>query len=234
MTDWNPPLRQGRRSPSQPDLASRASGQPGPHGCGWQTPLDNASPGGVPGGSQTTEDALAGTCLDILHVNCGKNDKLALKWIADGIPITKKLNARHADAFLRQVRPHNRRRFDYLGDASKNSARKPKGGHRAGPQNTISTQQRAHYGASQATSRSTTTRRQLHPRRRDILEEILARRPSILPFPRTRAHRRGQINFRSDETDHGLGSRASPTWSQGVASHRNDMKNLEYVHRLIS
>jgi sugar phosphate isomerase/epimerase len=36
---------------------------------------------------------LAGTCLDILHVNYLKNDKLGQKWVADGIPITKKLNA---------------------------------------------------------------------------------------------------------------------------------------------
>ena len=38
--------------------------------------------------------AAAGTCLDILHVNYLKSDKLGQKWIADGIPITKKLNAR--------------------------------------------------------------------------------------------------------------------------------------------
>ncbi len=37
--------------------------------------------------------ALAGTCLDILHVNYLKNDKLGQKWVADGIPITKNLNA---------------------------------------------------------------------------------------------------------------------------------------------
>src|SRR5258708_6827553 len=37
---------------------------------------------------------LAGTCLDILHVNYLKNDKLGQKWVADGIPITKRLNAR--------------------------------------------------------------------------------------------------------------------------------------------
>ncbi|MBI4908223.1 MAG: sugar phosphate isomerase/epimerase [Acidobacteria bacterium] len=37
---------------------------------------------------------LAGTCLDILHVNYLKNDKLGQKWIADGIPITKKLDAK--------------------------------------------------------------------------------------------------------------------------------------------
>ncbi|MDX2152103.1 MAG: sugar phosphate isomerase/epimerase family protein [Bryobacteraceae bacterium] len=38
--------------------------------------------------------ALAGTCLDILHRNYLKNDKLGAKWVADGIPITKKLNAK--------------------------------------------------------------------------------------------------------------------------------------------
>src|SRR5687767_14738386 len=37
---------------------------------------------------------LAGTCLDILHVNYLKNDKLGQKWVADGIGITNKLNAR--------------------------------------------------------------------------------------------------------------------------------------------
>lgn len=37
--------------------------------------------------------ALAGTCLDILHVNYLKNDKLGQKWVADGIPITRNLNA---------------------------------------------------------------------------------------------------------------------------------------------
>jgi sugar phosphate isomerase/epimerase len=38
--------------------------------------------------------ALAGTCLDILHVNFLKNDKLAQKWVTEGIPITKRLNAK--------------------------------------------------------------------------------------------------------------------------------------------
>jgi L-ribulose-5-phosphate 3-epimerase len=37
---------------------------------------------------------LDGTCLDILHVNYLKNDKLGQKWLADAIPITRKLNAR--------------------------------------------------------------------------------------------------------------------------------------------
>jgi L-ribulose-5-phosphate 3-epimerase len=37
---------------------------------------------------------LAGTCLDILHINYLKNDKLGQKWVADGIPITKALGCR--------------------------------------------------------------------------------------------------------------------------------------------
>src|SRR5215831_11562074 len=32
---------------------------------------------------------LDGTCLDILHVNYLKNDKLGKKWVADGIGITR-------------------------------------------------------------------------------------------------------------------------------------------------
>jgi len=38
--------------------------------------------------------ALAGTCLDILHVNYLKSDPLGKKWIADAIPITQRLGAR--------------------------------------------------------------------------------------------------------------------------------------------
>lgn len=35
--------------------------------------------------------AIAGTCLNILHRNYLKNDKLGQKWVADSIPITKAL-----------------------------------------------------------------------------------------------------------------------------------------------
>jgi L-ribulose-5-phosphate 3-epimerase len=38
--------------------------------------------------------ALTSTYLDILHVNCLKNDPLAQKWVRDGIEITRKLNIR--------------------------------------------------------------------------------------------------------------------------------------------
>ena len=37
---------------------------------------------------------IASTCLNILHRNVLKSDKLAQKWVADSIPITKKLGAR--------------------------------------------------------------------------------------------------------------------------------------------
>jgi sugar phosphate isomerase/epimerase len=37
---------------------------------------------------------LAGTCLDTLHVNYLKNAKLGQKWVADGIGLTKALNAK--------------------------------------------------------------------------------------------------------------------------------------------
>ena len=36
----------------------------------------------------------AGTCLDVLHVNYLKNDKLGQKWVSDGIRVTKQLGAK--------------------------------------------------------------------------------------------------------------------------------------------
>jgi L-ribulose-5-phosphate 3-epimerase len=45
-------------------------------------------------GAKEQRIKLAGTCLDILHVNYLKNDRLAQKWVADGIAITKKLGCR--------------------------------------------------------------------------------------------------------------------------------------------
>lgn len=37
---------------------------------------------------------LPSTYLDVLHVNCLKNDSLAMRWIREGIAITKALNAK--------------------------------------------------------------------------------------------------------------------------------------------
>ena len=60
---------------------------------------------------------LAGTCLDILHVNYLKNDELAQKWVADGIPITRKLNARTMLLpFFGKGGLQTRQEMDYVGD----------------------------------------------------------------------------------------------------------------------
>jgi L-ribulose-5-phosphate 3-epimerase len=64
--------------------------------------------------------ALAGTCLDILHVNYLKNDKLGQKWLADGIPITKKLNARvMLMPFFGKGAMATTEEMDYVGDVLK-------------------------------------------------------------------------------------------------------------------
>ena len=61
--------------------------------------------------------ALAGTCLNILHVNYLKNDKLGQKWLGDGIPITKKLNAQvMLLPFFGKGAPETPREKDYVGD----------------------------------------------------------------------------------------------------------------------
>ena len=61
---------------------------------------------------------LDGTCLDILHVNYLKNDKLGQKWVADSIPITKKLNARVILLpFFGKGALTTHQEMDYVGDA---------------------------------------------------------------------------------------------------------------------
>jgi sugar phosphate isomerase/epimerase len=104
-------------------------------------PLDNA------GLQQQYRDALkqhgiaaAGTCLDILHVNYLKNDKLGQKWIADGIPITKKLNARvMLLPFFGKGALTTQAEKDYVGDALRELApQAEKAGVLLGLENTIS------------------------------------------------------------------------------------------------
>src|SRR6185312_14571406 len=64
--------------------------------------------------------ALAGPCLDILHVNCLMNDKLGEKWVADGIPITKKLNAKvMLLPFFGKCALKTAQERDYVGDVLK-------------------------------------------------------------------------------------------------------------------
>ena len=68
--------------------------------------------------------ALAGTCLDILHVNYLKNDKLGPKWVADGIRITKRLNARvMLLPFFGKGALTTHQEMDYVGDVLKDLAK---------------------------------------------------------------------------------------------------------------
>lgn len=67
--------------------------------------------------------ALAGTCLDILHVNYLKNDKLGQKWVADGIQVTRKLNAKvMLMPFFGKGALTTKEEMDYVGDLLKDLA----------------------------------------------------------------------------------------------------------------
>jgi sugar phosphate isomerase/epimerase len=73
--------------------------------------------------SKSHKIPLDGTCLDILHVNYLKNDKLGQKWVADSIPITRKLNARVILLpFFGKGALTTREEMDYVGDALKEIA----------------------------------------------------------------------------------------------------------------
>ena len=89
--------------------------------------------------------ALAGTCLDILHVNYLKNDKLGQKWVADAIPITKKLNARVVLLpFFGKGALQTTAEMDYVGDALKDLVKDAeKAGVLLGLENTISAEDNA-------------------------------------------------------------------------------------------
>jgi sugar phosphate isomerase/epimerase len=84
--------------------------------------------------------ALAGTCLDILHVNYLKSDKLGQKWVADGIQVTKKLNARvMLLPFFGKGALTTREEMDSVGDALRELAPEAqKAGVILGLENTIS------------------------------------------------------------------------------------------------
>ncbi len=60
---------------------------------------------------------VAGTCLDILHVNYLKSDPLGRKWLSEGIPITKKLKARAMlMPFFGKGALQTRQEMDYVAD----------------------------------------------------------------------------------------------------------------------
>lgn len=88
---------------------------------------------------------LAGTCLDILHVNYLKSDSLGQKWVAAGIPITKTLKARvMLLPFFGKGALQTQQEKDYVGDVLKELAPEAeKAGVVLGLENTISAEDNA-------------------------------------------------------------------------------------------
>lgn len=87
----------------------------------------------------------AGTCLDILHVNYLKSDKLGQKWVIDGIAVTRKLDAKvMLLPFFGKgaTEAENERQFvaDFLKDAASEAER---AGIVMGLENTCSAEQNA-------------------------------------------------------------------------------------------
>ncbi|MBC7925683.1 MAG: TIM barrel protein, partial [Bryobacteraceae bacterium] len=65
----------------------------------------------------------AGTCLDVLHVNYLKNDKLGQKWVVDGIRLTKELGARvMLLPFFGKGKLETQTEKDYIGDVLRDIA----------------------------------------------------------------------------------------------------------------
>ena len=97
VTDWN--LRQAAKIEAV-GLASRLGFQGVQISLGREVqndklPLDN--PDLIANYLRTSKQfdiPLNGTCLDVLHVNYLKNDKLGQRWVVDGIRLTKALGTR--------------------------------------------------------------------------------------------------------------------------------------------
>lgn len=98
---------------------------------------------------------IAGTCLDVLHVNCLKNDKLGARWLAEGIPITRKLDAKvMLLPFFGRGALETRQEMDYVADVLKEIGREAeKAKVRLGLENTISAEDNARI-LDRAASRS--------------------------------------------------------------------------------
>jgi L-ribulose-5-phosphate 3-epimerase len=84
--------------------------------------------------------ALTGTCLDILHVNYLKNDKLGQKWVADSIRITRALKSKVILLpFFGKGALQTTGEMDYVGDVLRELAPEAeKNGVVFGLENTIS------------------------------------------------------------------------------------------------
>lgn len=126
VTDWN--LRQTGKVEAL--ALAKALGFEGVEISLGRKPVDNRLPLDNPqlqaqylAAARQHKIKLAGTCLDILHVNYLKNDKLAQKWVADGILITKKLKARvMLLPFFGKGGLQTRQEMDYVGDVLKELA----------------------------------------------------------------------------------------------------------------
>lgn len=97
VTDWN----LGQTGKVEALALARKIGFAGVQVSLGRKPVDNRLPLADPEIQAKYLDAVKtqgipinSTCLDILHVNCLKNDVLGKKWLADSIPITRKLNAK--------------------------------------------------------------------------------------------------------------------------------------------
>jgi sugar phosphate isomerase/epimerase len=90
--------------------------------------------------SKSQQIPIDGTCLDILHVNGLKNDKLAQKWVSDGIRITRALGTEVMLApFFGKQALQTPEEKDYVGDVLRDLAPEAEKAHVIiGLENTIS------------------------------------------------------------------------------------------------
>ena len=121
VTDWN--LKQtGKLEAIQ---LAKSLGFDGVQVSLGRTPVDGKLPLDNPElqaqyltASKQHELKLDGTCLDILHVNYLKNDKLGQKWVSDGIRATKALNTQvMLLPIFGKGALQTRDEMDYVGDA---------------------------------------------------------------------------------------------------------------------
>jgi L-ribulose-5-phosphate 3-epimerase len=143
VTDWN--LKQtGKLEAVQ--LANRLGFQGVQISLGRQVtdnklPLDNTELiGQYLQASKKHSIPLDGTCLDVLHVNYLKNDKLGQRWVVDGIRLTKALEVKvMLLPFFGKGALETQQEKDYLGDTLREIAPEAeKAGVMLGLEDTIS------------------------------------------------------------------------------------------------
>ena len=120
VTDWN--LKQAGKLEAV-QLANRLGFQGvqislGRQVTGNKLPLDNTELiGQYLQASKKHSIPLDGTCLDVLHVNYLKNDKLGQRWVVDGIRLTKALGVKvMLLPFFGKGALETQQEKDYVGD----------------------------------------------------------------------------------------------------------------------